>query len=328
MNGVDVAIFLGLTFVGFVFSSLFSGMETGLYTINRVRLAVRAARGEATALRLRHELGNSSRALTVLLIGNNAANYLGSFGLAETLHRAGLNDWTLIVVEALIFTPLLFIFGETLPKDLFRAHTDHWTYRLSRFLTACRWLFLITGVLPAVLGIAALLTRAFGRRTDGPTTARQRVIRLLHEGVGTGIISESQTTLADRALALRGRTVGDEMIPWSRVAALPIECGRVRREEIMRRHNFTRLPVLDRSGEVAGVVATIDVVLAPENDLQSMTSTPPTFTPDTPVHEALWIMRTERQPMAIVKHPHTGRPVGLVTLKDLVEPLTGELAAW
>ena len=36
-----------------------------------------------------------------------AANYLASFGLAEFLHQCGLTDWSLIIVEALIFTPLL-----------------------------------------------------------------------------------------------------------------------------------------------------------------------------------------------------------------------------
>ena len=328
MNGAGLAIFLALTLVGFVFSALFSGLETGIYTFNRVRLTVLAARGNAAAVRLQKELRNSGRALTVLLIGNNAANYLASFGLAESLHRAGLTGWTLIAVEALIFTPLLFIFGETLPKDLFRTHTDHWTYKLSRLLAACRWLCRITGILPAVMAAAAVLTRAFGRHADGPTTARQRVIRLLHEGVGSGIISESQTTLADRALALRGRTVGDEMIPWSRVASLPVTCSRAQREEIMRRHNFTRFPVVDGTGNVVGVVATLDAVLAPERDLQSIMNTAQSFTADIPVHEALRLMRAERQSMAIVTDPGTDRPVGLVTLKDLVEPLTGELAAW
>ena len=41
-----------LTLMGFVLSGLFSGAETGMYTLNRVRLTVRAARGERAAVRL------------------------------------------------------------------------------------------------------------------------------------------------------------------------------------------------------------------------------------------------------------------------------------
>ena len=44
--------------------------------------------------------------------------------------------------------------------------------------------------------------------------------------------------------------------------------------------------------------------------------------------DALRVMREERHPMAVVQDPATGRPLGLVTLKDLVEPLTGPLRAW
>ena len=39
--------------------------------------------------------------------------------------------WALIGLQTLLVTPLLFVFAETLPKDLFRTHTDRWTYRLA-----------------------------------------------------------------------------------------------------------------------------------------------------------------------------------------------------
>lgn len=328
MNVPHASIVLGLALIGFVFSALFSGMETGLYVINRVRLAVRASRGEAAAVRVRNELQHSNRTLTVLLIGNNAANYLGSFGLAEFLHQCGLNDWPLIIAEALIFTPLLFICAETLPKDLFRTHTDHWTYSLSRLLVVCRWVFTITGLLAFVTGAAALLTRTVGRSQAKDTSARQRISRLLREGVGTGVITESQTTLADRALAMRGRTVGDEMIPWPEVITLPASCSREQREERMRRNNFTRLPVVGGDGKVAGVVEALDAALQPHKSTADLLSPVKEFAPGVPVHDALREMRIARQTMAVITDQSTGRPLGLVTLKDLVEPLTGELAAW
>jgi CBS domain containing-hemolysin-like protein len=53
-----------------------------------------------------------------------------------------------------------------------------------------------------------------------------------------------------------------------------------------------------------------------------------TFSPSTSIGEALDAMRTGRQAMAIVTERGTDEPLGLLTLKDLVEPLTGELAAW
>ena len=40
--------------------------------------------------------------------------------------------------------------------------------------------------------------------------ARQRIALLLKEGAGHGVLSESQVTLVDRALMLRGVTVGED----------------------------------------------------------------------------------------------------------------------
>ena len=96
----------------------------------------------------------------------------------------------------------------------------------------------------------------------------------------------------------------------------------------MRGQNFTRLPVVDQRGRAIGIISWMDVMLQPDAPTSRLLHEPVTFAPRTQVPEALSTMRRERQAMAIVLAPQTGRPVGLVTLKDLVEPLTGELAAW
>ncbi len=124
MTTIEILGFGVLALVGLLLSALFSGLETGLYTLNPVRLTVRAAHGDPSAVRLRQELARQNRMLSTLLIGTNAASYLCSYALAVLLHGAGLKDWALIGWEAVILTPLLFVFAETLPKDLFRTHTD------------------------------------------------------------------------------------------------------------------------------------------------------------------------------------------------------------
>jgi CBS domain containing-hemolysin-like protein len=328
MSIESILLYVILTLIGFVLSALFSGMETGLYTINRVRLAVRADQGERNALRLRRELSKLGRALSVLLIGNNGANYLGSFGLAALLAGFGFRDWPVIGLPALLVTPLLFIFGETLPKDLFRTHTDHWTYWLSPALTFFRWLFLVTGLLPIVQLVGSGLHLAIRRDVSAEVTARQRVSQMIREGVGAGVISEAQTTLADRALSMRGRTVRSEMVPWANVVAVPVNASRRDRETLMRLYNYTRMPVIDRNGRVVGLLSTMEAVFAADTPTSELVLPAQTFDPSTPVYEALRVMRAERRKMAVVIDPATKRPLGLVTLKDLVEPLTGALAVW
>jgi CBS domain containing-hemolysin-like protein len=309
-------------------AGLFAGMETGVYLLNRVRLAVRAGRGERAALRLRRELSDPNRTLSSLLIGTNMCSYAGSFGLAQLLHGLGFDGWALVTLEAAVFTPLLFIFAETLPKDLFRTHTDRWTYTLSGPFVLSRWLFTVTGLLPVVQTVGQLVSRLIGGSVQGTTTARERISRLIKEGVRTGVISEAQTTLADRALAMRGLTVETEMIPWRSAVTIPLSADRRQRETLIRRRDFTRVPVVDESGRVVGVLSSIDALLRRDEPTAALVSTPMTVPVTSPVRDALRTMRRNRQAMAIAVDPDSGAPRGLVTLKDLVETITGELAAW
>ena len=332
MSHIELVGFGLLGLVGFVLSGLFSGIETGIYTLNRVRLAVGVARADGAALRLRRELDRPGRTLSTILIGTNASSYLASFALAELLHH-GLGvegDWALIAVEAALLTPVLFIFAETLPKDLFRTYTDRWTYSLVWLLVASRWVFICCGLLPLVHLGATLAGRLIGAGPEPAVTARQRISLLIKEGAGVGLLSESQTSLADRALAMGDRTVATEMVPWDRVVTIDLGADHLGRMSRMRRSDsgFTRYPVVDQTGRAVGVLSVLDAMLEPTQSTARLMTEPITFHPRTPVTEALRSLRSARQPMAVAVDETDNRPLGLVTLKDLVEPLTGELVAW
>lgn len=328
MTTLELLSFGLIALVGVILAALYSGLETGLYTINRVRLTVLAAGRDPAALRLREMLQRAPRTLAVVLIGTNAGNYMATYGLAGIMHGAGLSDWGLIVIEVAVVTPVLFVFSETLPKDLFCTHTDRWTYRLSSMISVSAALFTVTLLLPSVRLVTSSITWLLRGHGRTPVTARQRISHLIREGVGAGVLSPSQAVLTDRALTLRTQRIDQVMVPWRTVVALPLDASGPSRASLVRRHAFTRFPVVDRAGRVRGVFAWSDLVVGPTAETSDLMHEPLTFPPDTRVLTALGAMREQRQPMAVVEDPSTGRPLGLVTLKDLVEPLTGELAAW
>lgn len=323
----DWLIFGLITLAGLALSALFSGMETGLYTINRVRLAVQAERGRPSAAALRKMLANPTHTLATILVANNIANYTASFGLAEILNLAGFSPGRAILINAAILIPLLFVVGEILPKDLFRTHTDRWSYFCAPFLKVVMVVLTWTGLVPVVRQVGMLAARLFGGDPTANLTARQRVSRLIREGMGAGVLSALQTTLADRSMILRDRSVRNEMIPFHRVASIDSTADRAAHVTTMRRMNFTRFPVVDGSGAVIGVLSLIDFLLQPDAPIDQL-MTPPMFLAETTlVHDAIQAMRDRKVAMVVVTDANS-KPVGLVTLKDLVEPLTGELTVW
>jgi CBS domain containing-hemolysin-like protein len=325
---LEVLIFILIFIFGVVLSALCSGLEIGTYTINRVRLAVRSGRGRRRALRLKHELDHPERLLITLLVINNIANYLGSLGIAGVLKTTGVGPWIAIVINSVILVPILFIFAETLPKDLFRTFTDHWTYHFAWFIRYGRIVLTWVGVLPLIRGVVLVFTRMLGDNAARTRSARQRVLSLMQEGAGSGVLSPVQVDLVDRALLLRECPVRSEMIRWREVRTIPLLADQASRERILRACDFARLPVVERGGRVAGIMHAMDAAVHPERSTHELIRPAVFVEPETPALEALRLMRAERAQLAIVQVPGTTSPIGVVAIKDLVEPLIGEVHDW
>lgn len=319
---------IGILIVGLFLSALYSGLETGLYTINRIRLDVRAAAKVPSAIRVKTLIDNPTRMLAVLLVCNNIANYLASYGTARLLDQTSLGPFLSITLNAVCLIPILFIFGEVLPKDLFRANTDSWTYTYSLPLHWADKLFRWTGVVPVVSMIGNIAQKVLGSELDIEPSPRRRFGLLFKEGLGTGAISDEQTTLADRVLTMRSLTVASEMVPWARVSCVNINATSKQRNAALKNSPHTRFPVIDKSGHVLGVLPAIAALLELEKPTIEIMQLVQSIDTTMSVGQAIKQVRESGQAMAIVTSPNSTTPVGLVTLKDLVEPLVGELAAW
>ena len=318
---------IGFILAGLLLSALYSGLETGLYTINQVRLDVNATSKLKSALRLRKLIDNPTRMLAVILVCNNVANFLATYGAARMLEQTTLGPWLAILVNAIIMIPILFIFGEILPKDLFRAHTDRWTYRWSSSLFITDKLLWWIGVVPLVSGIGHIARKILGTESTFEPSPRRKFGLLFKEGLGGGVLSDEQVTLADRVLSMQSLTVQSEMVPWTRVSCIGKNIPIQRRSVVLRETSHTRIPVVNEKGTVEGILPVLSVLLDPDAPTEQCILEPLYITPNTKVQDALHHLRKSGKAMAIVSDDGS-HPLGIVTLKDLVEPIVGELAAW
>jgi CBS domain containing-hemolysin-like protein len=97
---------------------------------------------------------------------------------------------------------------------------------------------------------------------------------------------------------------------------------------------FTHLPVIeDKPGNIIGFINIYEAIssLDKAGDLRDFTKPIPKLDADTTVTDAINIMQRENQKIVLVtKAARLGqeKPIGIVTMKDLVEELLGELAEW
>jgi len=331
MTTGEIAMWYALAAVGLMGSAMFSGLETGIYTINRVRLHVRAHVPRSSAAVLEGMIQRPTRLLGTLLVGNNVVNYLATLSIGALLTGAGYTGWAQVAISAVILTPMLLIFGEVLPKDFFRSHADTIVTPFARPLLLLQYLLIVIGVLPLIDLFAGGMKRALRRTADGTELLHPRrvVTRLVREGVGHGVISVYQSAMVDRVLEFERLKVRDVMVPWARVksvrAGQPVEAIWA----LADREPHARLPLLDERGQPVGVIETFDVLRhdpAACPPLRQLAGPIVAIDAAAPLHDALRLLQRERVALAIVLD--AGKPVGLVTAKDLVEPIVGELDVW
>jgi len=115
------------------------------------------------------------------------------------------------------------------------------------------------------------------------------------------------------------------------VASVPLDITRPRFVEELRRHSYSRLPVWEGSREhVVGIVHINDVLAAKGDSMDLPALMQRDFvvvSPEMDVGQAMLALRKARAAMAVVRDAK-GRAVGIITVKDLVEEVVGELAAW
>jgi magnesium and cobalt exporter, CNNM family len=307
-------------------SATFAGSETGFYALSRVRVELAARQGRRVARLIRWLLRDETALLITLLIGNNLVAQLATFKAEDLVRVTAVPEVAREIVVTAVLGPLLFFFGEVLPKDLFRRRPHALLGLTAPFIALCRVLF--WPVERLLWLTTAGLARLFGQepRLITELRGREAVLRLLEEGAETGAIEPHAEVLARNVLQLRTTRVADCMVPWAAVATLPAERPDEELRSLVRESAHTRLPVVGAGG-VQGYVHQLDV-LGGADGRAVLESVRPALavSASTAVDRALARLRAGGQRMAVVGT--LAEPVGLVTLKDLLEEISGDLSDW
>jgi len=308
-----------------ILSGWYSGMETGLYRFSRLRGELSARSGDRSARSLGRMLADQRLAISVFLIGTNVSNYLAATVVMLYFTRQGRTEGQAELLTTLILTPVLFIFGETIPKAWFYLRPNMLMLRSRPIIAASYWVVKLTGlgyVLRAMT--TAILTLAKRFASDGQWHQDAgELADLLRESHAEGALSSVQTGIAERILQLHEERVGHVMVPINRVASMPIDIARDEFLETIRQYSFATIPLYEQHRrDIVGVV-NADVVLAqPNRRVRELIEPVMKMPASSSMLDALGAMQRNRASTAIVID-RGSLACGLVTLSDLVQYLLG-----
>lgn len=319
------SLWLLVAIVSIIASGIFSGMETGLYTINKIRLDLLCGKLYKRAIRVSWYLKNPIVMLTVILLANNTANYIGSRALSGFLKSLEFNSIIIVVIDFFILVPVILLFGEIVPKELFRLNTNKWSYSLIRLLDFIGLIMTFLLLAPIIFSVGKILESVIGSDRSIDSYGKKRILGLLEEGVDAGILSAKQQSLAEKALNMRDQKIKNQITVWNNVKYLPLNANNKKRFKIINNSLFTRMPVLDRKNNVCGIINTLEILLNPGKNTSELMKKPIFINETDSISKILSTMRTKGH-MAIVKNKD--KEIGIVTIKDLIEPLTGEIKTY
>lgn len=323
-----MTVVLGLlALLSMAFAAVVSGFETGIYALSHIRLRYRLSINDVRARTAERILAAPQEFLIGVLLAQNAAVYFTTAVVSALVEESGLawaGGWSTVAL-AVVF----FICVEATPKNVFRRAADVLVYPLAKPFAHFSVLLRPAG---RALGTITRLARRMARTPDevtDPFFTRERLAFHLREGQTEGILSEYQVELTGNILRGEKVTVARAMVPMERVAAASRDSTISEFRELTRTSRFARYPVFEGEREnVTGVANIYDCYLDRDCSVSIGPLVRPAayFAPDVRVTDAIKRLSESRQPMGIVADK--GRALGIVTLKDCLEEIVGELYDW
>jgi len=307
---------------GIFLSALFSGSETGFYRVTRVRLLLDGLGGDRIARMLLRLTNHPALFVATTLIGNNVANYITSLGIVLGTSLVMADSPVVETIAPMVFSPLVFVYCELLPKQLF----FHAPNRLLR--RAGPLLLLFTGLfapLALVLwSLGWLLGRLLGQTPLRVrlTLASKELQQVLREGEEAGILHPAQRDLAQQLLVHASKNVARFIIPLGRVMSVPQGAAADEALAVARRQKSAIVPIRQRRGrELIGYVRAIDLMIGSDRHVETYRVLPRLSRNDSYL-AALIALRKAKADVALVEGRH-GHPIGLLYAGPLTEKLLG-----
>ena len=312
---------MALFAIGLRLSALFSGSETGFYRVSFLRLNIDANEGDPVAKRLCWFAQNPSYFVATTLIGNNLANDLVtiaiSMGIVEVFHKSG---GTAEIVTTILFTPIIFIFGELVPKNLYyRAPT----MLLKRY---CRWFdffyraFWLISV--PLVAITKLLERFSPDRSKPAqlVLGRQRLVKVLEEGHLEGVLGNSQKQLVRGMFNTAAKSVKRVMIPQAVIKGVTrtTDAGDIIQLAQENQLSFIPIRARENTGEWTSYIKLVDLITSPSPIIPAVYNMP-RLQADYSMLESLYILRNSSSAFGAIYQNE--KQIGIVSQLDLVTAL-------
>ena len=317
---MEISIYILISFIFLIMlSAFFSGTETAYFNIKTHR--------DDVPSKLKDLLDNPRRLLVSILTGNTIVNVgIGSLAAIIT-YRISPDNQNLMLLQVIVVSIVLIIFGEILPKTIAMRSSSQFAnivyYPLRVFMILLHPITLIlNGINKFVLKLIPKEEKSFDTEEE---------LEILAElGEEKGSLEEEESDMIRSIIKFDDKTVREVMTPRVDILSLPSDASIDDAMDLIAKKQFSKIPLYrDNIDEITGIIYAKDLVpyligSRPNVKLQSISRNVYFVPEQKPIDDLLNDFKEKKISLAIVVDEWGGTS-GMVTLEDIVEEVMGEI---
>jgi len=307
-----------------ILSAFFSGTETAYFHIRKHR--------KETPEKIKSVLDFPQRLLVSLLTGNTIVNVsIASLAAYITAGFADDYTWsesTLILMEVLVVSVVVLIFGEILPKMIAIKYSKE--YALKMYTPLKIMMFILSPIAQGFNAITNVVIKIIPFRKEKIFDSEEELKILAELGEEEGTLQEEESDMIQSIFDFKEKTVGEIITPRVDIVSLKSDESIDRAMDIIGERQFSKIPIYkDTIDNIKGILYAKDIIpylmgSRPNVNLQTL-ARQPFFVPETkPIDDLMEEFKLRKTSIAIVVDEWGGTE-GLVTLEDVVEEVMGEI---
>ncbi len=345
LSSLDITFRLLAVLLLVATNGFFVAAEFGLVTVRRTRIDELVREGRPLAKTVREALDGIDAYIAAAQLGITMASLaLGWIGepalaaLLEPLFRWMPGIWAAVTPHAVsvviaftIITGLHIVLGEQVPKTMAIQRSEAASLLVAlptKVFLKIFWPFIW------ILSKASLfIVRLFGFRGTSAGHAvphsEEELKMIVTASTRAGVLAPEEEDLIHNVFQFADLTANQIMIPRTEIVGLPIGAGRDEIERRLKEHGFTRYPIYDGSlDNIVGVVNVKELLPLLQGeapiDLRRVMRPPVVLPESVRVFRLLAAMQGQRRHM-VVLIDEFGGTAGIVTLRDLLERIVGDV---
>jgi len=300
-----------------ILQGFFSASEISFISSNILKLRNQQEKEDKGASLVLKLLIEPEKFLVTILVGINFSVVISSSFLTFFLIKMGVSKshlWT-----TFLFTPLVVIFAELVPKNIGRYYGEDFSCRVVKLIIFFKKIFY--PLLVSIEKVSRWLAKVFvGKRIRWrlPFVTKEEIKTLLKEIERQGELDKGEKEAIEEVFEFRQSKIKDVCVSLKKVVGLDYTDTYQKVLEIIREKGFTRYPVF-KNRETVGYINIYDIFYHPQKEWVFFVRPITKVGISQKLYEVFMLLKKKKENIALVCKGK--RIYGIVTLEDLIREI-------